>query len=143
MSIDSVVVTKLIDQLREYIARLEKMRSMKEQFVTDIDTQDLVSHRMHTAVEIMIDIATHIASSLNLGGKETAADVFRLLGKENVLSGELTAKLVSAPAMRNVLIHEYSDVDFQLIADHYDENLSDLKHFLQEITKYLVKQNVL
>jgi uncharacterized protein YutE (UPF0331/DUF86 family) len=143
MPVDPDVVRELLAALRDYISRLERMEFQREELLKDIDRQDLVSHRLHTAVEAMIDISMHLASGLNLPKRHKASDVIALLGEEGILSSELTQRLTKAPAARNVMVHEYYDVDYELIADNYEDNILDLKDFAREITQYLQQEDII
>lgn len=143
MPIDKVVISKLLQGIADYTHRLEAMEFVPQELYEDIDIQDLVSHRLHVAVEMMIDISVHVAGGLNLPGRDTAADVFRLLAQHEILSNDLVDRIVKAPNQRNILVHEYLDVDYEVINQNYEGYIGDLKQFQREITEYLVKEGVL
>lgn len=91
----------------------------------------------------MIDVYVHIAGGLNLPGRDTAADVFRLLAQHETLSNGLVDRIVKAPNQRNILVNEYLDVDYEVISRNYQGYISDQKQFQHEVVKYLVKVGVL
>lgn len=143
MPIDPDVIKERLYFLNLYINRLESMEFEPHEISSDADIQDLVSHRLHTAVEAMIDIAIHIASSTNLPRAESASDAIQLLGENEILSEELVSRITNAPAQRNVLVHEYHRIDYEIIEKSFQSNLIDLKQFLAEITEYLIKEGII
>lgn len=68
-------------------------------------------------IQIVIDVACAVVSRHNLGYPDSYAECLRILGRHNYLGDELTQRLVRAVGMRNVLVHEYLDVDDQLVLD--------------------------
>jgi uncharacterized protein YutE (UPF0331/DUF86 family) len=105
----------------------------------DEDIQDLVDRRLQIAVEICIDIAVHLASGLNLPGQDTAKDVFMLLGKEGVIKKELAKKIGKACGFRNILVHQYLDIDYHEVFRVYQEDINDLRNFAKAVVNFLEK----
>lgn len=94
MAIERRTVEELLDQLELYIGLLERMDlPSTAEIDRDIDAQHLLNHRLHTAVETCIDIASHIASAKKLGGYQEAVDVFKLLAQHQIIGGGLFDKM--------------------------------------------------
>lgn len=75
----------------------------------------------------------HVASALELPGRESAVDVILLLGKQGVISKELSLEFQKAPRLRNLLIHGYAAVDYHFLFRDYKKDLDDIKEFASEI----------
>lgn len=101
---------------------------------------DATKHRLQIAVEMVINIAEHLVSGLNLGMPEYARDLFPLLAKENIISEDLAEKLGKAVGLRNVLVHLYLQVDLDVLADSATVGLDDLREFVKNINEFLEKQ---
>ncbi len=136
MPVEKEIINKLLDELKDYVFDIENMSFSKEDALEDRDIQHLLNHRLHTAVEICIDIAMHIASSLELSGRNNAIDVISLLGKNKILSSELAERFQKAPRLRNLLVHGYAKVDYGFLFRDYKKDLEDIKQFASEIRKY-------
>ncbi|MBI2017543.1 DUF86 domain-containing protein [Candidatus Daviesbacteria bacterium] len=102
---------------------------------------DATKHRMQVAVEMVINVAEHIVSSLNLGMPEYARDLFPLLVKEGIITKGLSEKLGKAVGLRNILVHMYLDVDLNILAESASIGLNDLREFVRNINEFLEKQN--
>lgn len=137
MPIEKEIIVKLLDELKDYIYDIENMSFTQEDLLGERDIQHLLNHRLHTAVEICIDIAMHIASSLELPGRGNAQDVILLLGKNKIISKKLAEEFQKAPRLRNLLIHAYAKIDYSFLFRDYKKDLADIKQFATEIKKYL------
>ena len=140
MPIDKTIINNLLEELQGYIYDLENMRFTLFELEENRDIQHLINHRIHTAVEICIDIAMHIASALELPGRDSAIDVILLLGKEHIISKKLATEFQKAPKLRNLLIHGYARVDYQMLFRDYKDDISQMKQFAYQIKEYLDKK---
>ena len=125
---------KLLEQLEEHLLTIDQMSFTLEELISSIDIQHLIERRLQLSIEICIDIASHIAAEKKLPGRETTADVFLLLGKHKIIDEKLAQKLARAVGFRNILIHEYTKIDHNLVYHYYKHNLDDLRKFAQQIT---------
>lgn len=139
MVIDKTLLKNLLDNLKVTINKIERMDIALENVLEDEDIQDLLDRRMQVAVENCIDIATHLAAGLDLPRKERASDVFLLLAEKETISAELAQKLAGAAGLRNILVHEYMEIDYRLAYSDIDEKLLDLKQFGKEVLDFLEK----
>lgn len=140
MAIDRNIITAKLDELKTAIRKIENMDLTLEIILEDEDIQDLVDRRMQMAIESCIDIATHLTAGLELPRKEYASDIFLLLGKNDILSKDIARKMAGATGLRNILVHEYADVDYKLAYSDLKDKLKDLKTFAREVLGFLEKQ---
>lgn len=137
MPFDREIIDHLLDELKDYIYDIENMKFGENDLLAERDIQHLLNHRLHTAVEICIDIAMHIASALELPGRDSAQDVISILGKNKIISKELAGEFQKAPRLRNLLIHGYAKIDYSFLFRDYRKDLGDIKRFAAEIKIYL------
>lgn len=137
MPVERQIIGKLLDQLKDYIFDIENMSFDEADLLQNRDIQHLLNHRLHTAVEICIDIAMHITSALELPGRESAIDVIQLLGKNKIISAKLSEEFQKAPRLRNLLVHGYTQIDYSFLFRDYRKDLRDIKQFAAEIKKYI------
>lgn len=130
-------IQKLLEQLEEHLLTVERMSFSLEELLSDIDIQHLLERRLQLAIEICIDVASHIAAEEKLPGRERAADIFLLLGKHKIIDARLAKNLAKAVGFRNILVHEYAKIDHRLVYRYYKENLDELRQFAKEIVKRL------
>ena len=87
----------------------------------------------------MIDIAAHIVASAKLGQPKSAGDLFVILAKAKILDQKLSQRLTQAVGFRNILVHQYSDIDYHLAYSDLKRKLKDLRDFAERINNYLRK----
>ena len=128
MAIKRELIEKKLDNLKDYLKKIEAMNFSYQELLENPDIQDLLVFRFQQAVEICIDIATHIIAGLDLPRKETAKDAVFLLGEEKIINKELASQLGEAVDFRNIVVHHYDDVfDFESLFEDYKSNLEDLR----------------
>jgi uncharacterized protein YutE (UPF0331/DUF86 family) len=141
MAIQSETIKNLLQQLDEYLSLIENMSiGSEEEILENKDIQHLLERRLHIALEIAIDISAHIAAGLKLPDRETAKSVFAVLGKEGIISKQLALKMQDVVGFRNILVHEYGEIDHSLVYKTYKEDLGDLHRFGSEIIEFLEEE---
>lgn len=137
MPVDKNLIQEKLQKINEYLKRIETMNFSEDQFLENVDYQDLLTFRLQQAVEISIEIATHIISSLELEKPETARSSFEVLSKHKIISDDLSKKMMLAVSFRNIVVHQYEDFDFNQFFRDYKDDIECLKIFIGEIIKYI------
>ena len=68
--------------------------------------------------------------------RPTTATLFRLLGVHGVLTTELAISIRKAVGFRNVLVHDYIEVDDSIVVDRL-KSLGDLEEFVRQVAAYV------
>lgn len=139
MAINKALVKNLMDNLKANIAAIENKDASLEQILEDKDIQAILDRKMQLSVEACIDISAHLAAGLDLPREERAGDLFLILGEKGIISKKLSQKMAQAVGFRNILVHEYTKIDYQLAYSNLDEKLKDLKTFAKEVLEFLEK----
>jgi len=80
---DRIVLEKRIDSILRCLTRIEQRLPAKEsEFIQDYDAQDIVVLNITRAVQLSVDIATHILSTGNQTLPGTMSDTFVRLHRE-------------------------------------------------------------
>lgn len=95
-----------------------------------------IKYTFVTAIEACVDVAQHICASEGWGPPETNGEAMSLLARHGVLTPELADALRRAVGFRNVLVHDYVDVDDAVVLRQL-EDLSDLEGFVGSIAELL------
>ena len=92
---------------------------------------------LHLCIEAMLDIGTHIISDKNLGKIEYYSDVPKLLCHHGYLKKEQLDLFIRIIGFRNILVHEYLEVDLDIVYNVLQDNLTDLENILKEMANLL------
>ena len=132
-----VVRRKLLD-IRQTIRRLRSWRPITvERLKEDAQLQWAVEHGLHIAAEALFDAGAHILT----GEFQEAVDEYRAIPARlaacGVISAETARRLESLAGFRNVLVHEYADVDLRQVhaalgrLDDLEAFVADVEHWLE------------
>lgn len=115
--LDVVVVRRRlaeIDRLLRWLGELGEPDAARLE--ADWQTRLLVERILTQLVEMAAGINLHVAAALGVSAGEGYRDSFTALADSGVISRELAATLSPSAGMRNVLVHDYLDVDHALVA---------------------------
>lgn len=127
------------DLVAKKLARIEscvrdlRVLARPELLQTDVKEQRFVEHTLQIAIEAALDIASHVVSDESLGEPETNHALFDLLTKNGWVPREMLATLHSMVGLRNVVVHEYDDVDLAILRDVVTNHLDELLAFVAAI----------
>ncbi|MGV9200085.1 MAG: type VII toxin-antitoxin system HepT family RNase toxin [Promethearchaeia archaeon] len=142
MKIDEDVINSRISKLREYLNILRELKhEPKKDFTEDYKIYGLAERYLHLSIECVLDIGNHIVSRLELKKPEAYQDILIILGKNAILPKEFAEKIAKMEGLRNILIHNYLEINREIVYQHLQEDLSDFDKFLKYIISYLKKRS--
>ena len=128
--VDREIFSRRLAALRGYLDKLRAFRATTEQeFLTSPAIHDLAERYLHLAMECVLDLANHFIADAGLATPETNQDSFRRLEEAGAISGELAARLRAWAGFRNVLVHEYLEIDHGIAWTAIQNALGDLEAF--------------
>ena len=126
-----------IDQLDAYVAELQEIAPQSFKEYQAVEKKRACERLLQVSVEVVIDICNLLVSGLRLGLPAEEEDLFRKLLKAGVISKEMGEKLREMRGFRNILVHEYAQVDNRLVYDAVKTRLEDFTIFRREVLVYL------
>ena len=88
---------------------------------------------LQRACEAAIDIAMYIVANRKLGVPQTKKSAFIKLEENKLISKEVSANMQKMIGFRNIAIHDYKQIDEEVLADVIQNPLIDLICFAKEI----------
>jgi len=135
--VDERRVRRLLQRIADDVAFLRRHAAGRAQEVREDEVlSSAVKYRFVTAIEGCIDVAQHLCSSEGWGPPDDNADALRLLGRRGVLEQLLAGSMATAVGFRNVLVHEYAEVDDERVVAFIDR-LADLEAFVTASAAWL------
>jgi uncharacterized protein YutE (UPF0331/DUF86 family) len=108
-----------------------------ETFLTDFDQQDAAVLNVIRACELAIDIANHAIRKYKMGIPKSSAESFSLIQRAGVIPHGLGERLEKMVAFRNVSVHEYTALDYSIVASVITKDLVELLRFADLMKAYL------
>jgi uncharacterized protein YutE (UPF0331/DUF86 family) len=128
------VLNQKIDSLRNCIERIESKKPFDvTELTVNFDLQDIVSINLERAVQVCVDIASHVLAEKQGPSPSTMAESFVELSRAGIISAEVSQSMVKAVGLRNLLVHEYSKINWKIVSDVANLHLDSFREFAKEI----------
>ena len=125
--VDQTIFSRRLDALHGYLQKLRRFLEVDEQeFVSEPALHDLAERYLHLAVEACLDLANHWIADQALPTPDANRDTFTILENAGELEPGLAEKLRGWAGFRNVLVHEYLEIDHSISYRAIQTELADL-----------------
>ena len=137
--VDRHVVRARIGKIREYVTLLRKIRRLADEarFVKDPLIHGNAERYLQLAIQGVLDISNHVVADMGLSLPTDNKEMFDLLAKRRIVSSRLAKKLVSMAGFRNILVHEYLEIDRRRVYQVLTNELQDFDRFIRAVTRLL------
>lgn len=122
-------VERCIHQIRSYYRGKEDYLPFESNYML----QDAIAMNLQRACEQCIDLANHAIREKKLGLPRESRDGFRLLGEHGIIPQELAGRLERMVGFRNILVHEYQQIQLAVMVDVVEHRLTDLLSFTDHV----------
>lgn len=134
-----------VEVLETRLAKLDGVISDLEEFVGMDRAALLGSHRDMLALErslqvgasLIFDIGSHILSAAYGVSAGEYEEIVGLLAQRGVLSADLRGRLKGLGGFRNVLVHDYIDLDPDRVLDFLAKAPGEFDDFAREIRDWM------
>lgn len=89
-------------------------------------------------MQISVDIGMHIISDYNVAAPETMAHTFTQLEQLRIVRKETATRMIKAVGFRNMAIHEYRDIDWNIVYSIMENNINDFVEYVKDIEKSIL-----
>lgn len=135
---NDIVINK-IQSMQRCVARArEEYEFAGGDLASNITHQDAAVLNITRACELAIDLANHLTKVRRLGIPTDSRESFELLAKAGFISPDLSGCLQSMVGFRNVAVHDYRELDADIVKWVVERGLDDLLTFADEVRKALV-----
>lgn len=131
------IVTAKISHIQKALRRLKsKSKVSLKEFRTDTDIQDIIIYNLQTAIQGCIDIGSHIISDEGWTIPGHLAGISDILLEHKVISKGIADKMRLMIGFRNIIVHEYEEIDIARVYHILKNRLIDIQRFLIEICRF-------
>ena len=137
---DRELIRKKFSDLKLYLKELEKIAEIsRKELKSSLGLKWQICHGLQLSIQIIIDVGNHILASIGENQIEDYTDIIDKLGKRNIIPAEFSTEIRGMTGLRNILVHEYTDPDFDKIYYILQNRMSDFHTFMKYINKFLDK----
>jgi uncharacterized protein YutE (UPF0331/DUF86 family) len=108
-----------------------------EEYLRKVEKRRATERLLQISVECILDVCHLFVSGLRLGLPAQEDDLVGRMDAAGLISPDLAGLLRKMRRFRNILVHEYGEVDDHIVFETARERLNDLVRFRGEILKAL------
>lgn len=138
---DRDLIESKLESLRRCIARIAaKTPASSEQLQRDLDLQDVIALNLQRAVQLSVDLAAHVIADTDVRPPSTMAENFTILKDLSIITPALAERMTKAVGFRNIAVHTYQHIDWNIVYQICRHHLDDFRQFAQAVTNRLPPQ---
>jgi uncharacterized protein YutE (UPF0331/DUF86 family) len=128
------LIAQKLEAIRHCLRRIEaKCPKSAADLARDADAQDIVALNLTRAVQLCVDIGAHIIADTELAPPHTMGQTFEVLAELGHIRPELAVRMKKAVGFRNLAVHSYEAIDWEIVHALATRHLSDFTDFAQSI----------
>ncbi len=130
-------INEKIQDIEKFLEELEALiPNSLEEYKTDFKSKAACERYCEKIMEAAIDLIFLIIKERKLQKPRDDKNAIEILFKNNIISKDISRKLQDAKGMRNILAHEYGEVNDKIVFDALkDELINDINQFIKEVSK--------
>jgi len=109
--VDQERIDRLLDRITADLRELDSLAKLGADLIADRTALAAAKYFFITAIEGCARVAQHVIVDQGWKIADTNADAIRRLGTEGVLPDDLATNVARAVGFRNILVHEYAEID--------------------------------
>lgn len=137
-----------IDLIRRKLSRLnmylEQLSPIGEKTFVEYQTNSYLKYTAERLIELIvecaIDINSHVVVEMKKRPPEDYTGSFIKAAEVGLISRELADKLKGSAGMRNILLHEYMEIDDRLVYESIPLALQGYKEYIKQVDAFVDKQ---
>jgi uncharacterized protein YutE (UPF0331/DUF86 family) len=133
--LNDVIINKLATIARCLQRINDVYQEAGNNFLKDYTKQDSVILNLQRACEACIDLANYINKAKKLGIPQSSRDSFDQLNKAGILSDTLTNNLKKMIGLRNIAVHDYQELNLEIVKYVIENKLTDFSDFIEVIKR--------
>ncbi len=132
------IIRKRLDALERYTAILRKLsRYSLQEFVDDPEHYGSAERFLQLSVEALSDLGNYVVADLHLGEVNSYADIPDALARAGIVSSEQRAIWIRMIGFRNILVHDYLQVDRTIVYAVLRDRLQDIQDIGRVFAQFL------
>ncbi|MBU1046131.1 DUF86 domain-containing protein [Patescibacteria group bacterium] len=141
--INNDFIKRKISLIEEELVRLKEFSQYSfEEIVRDFKKQAIVERLLERIISRALDINQHLISELykeEMAPPKSYKETFLRLAELEVYPKDFGESIAKSVGTRNILVHEYDEVDYSRIYSSVADCLKDYRQYCDYILRFLEK----
>lgn len=137
--IDKEFIRQKVSQAEKYLDEIKTfLKTRDPEISADLKSRYALERVFLLLVEEMIDINNHLLKNLDVTINDLRSS-FELLGEKGILPKEFAIKISPLTGVRNILVHQYEKINFELFLKNLRGNLGDFEKYFKAVVEFVSK----
>lgn len=129
------VVLNKFERIEKCINRINEEYEGNSDNLKDYRKMDMIVLNLQRACEAVLDLAMYVVSTRKLGLPQNKREAFVLLEENKIIDSAMSKKMQGMVGFRNIAVHDYKEIDEDILRDVIENHLTDLLNFARIILK--------
>ncbi|HSW10060.1 MAG TPA: DUF86 domain-containing protein [Bacillota bacterium] len=139
---DERVIEARLRKLNAYVTGLRRFqRVTRQEYLNDEDLQAIVERRLQLAIQVCLDLANYIIAHGRREVPDREENVFLTLARHGVIDQTLGERVKAMTRFRNILVHDYLDIDQAKVYEKLAGGFPDFDEFARAIVVWLNRES--
>jgi uncharacterized protein YutE (UPF0331/DUF86 family) len=136
--IDIDLIRRKLSRLNMYLERLKPISQKKlEDYKSDFYLKSSTERLIQLIVECASDINNHVVVETENRPPEDYSVSFIRASDVGLISREVAERLKGSAGMRNILVHEYMDIDDEKVYNAIPLAIKDYKEYIKQAEEFI------
>ena len=141
MSLDRTLILNHLTKIEAAVAVLEKHRMVTARDLErSVELRWTLERGLQVVIQNILDVSAHILASQFKNDWDDYRSLIEKLGVHDVIPVSFAEQLKGIAGFRNVLVHEYMQVDLEIVEKALRTRLNTFREFARYIMQYLDKK---
>ena len=134
LPVDKELLQRHLSQLREAVTILHDLgKSKREEFTADYHIYGLAERYLQIAIEACLQVCGILVASLGLRRPDGYHELLSIVAAQQIIPNPLAYRLEILTNLRDVLVHDPSKLNHDLLYDYIQQRIDDLEVFAKAI----------
>jgi uncharacterized protein YutE (UPF0331/DUF86 family) len=127
-----------ISLIQKYLKILDKYKGLELKIIEkDDEKRGAIERYLYLVSQAAIDLAEAFIAFKTFRKPTSMSESFYVLNEEKILDLDLMEKMIKMTGFRNVIAHDYEEVDYGIVKEVLDNGLDDIVAFVKVIRRDL------
>jgi len=133
-----MIIENKISAVKKYLHILDGYKNYsREKVEEDVNIRGALERYLYLAVQAAIDLAEAVISHKNWRKPASMGETFEILREHKIISAAQANELIKMVGFRNIITHDYGEIDYDIVYDILQNKSDDIKKFLRIIKRFL------
>lgn len=132
---NKAVILNKFETIEKCINRINEEYEGNSNNLKDYRKMDMIVLNLQRACEAVLDLAMYVVSTRKLGLPQNKREAFILLEENKIIDSAMSKNMQGMVGFRNIAVHDYKEIDEDILKDVIENHLIDLLDFARLLLK--------